>query len=148
MSAPPDIQAIYERAIAVEGKYPYAYGGGHDSTFTPSPPLHGGAPGYDCSSFLSMLIHAGAPGEMPAPLTTGGFENWGFEGAGDYFAVRVYDGWHNGRLIEHVLGEFRSGFPSAHRFVMAFYTGGPPCGFLAANEFDPSFYRTRRKRVG
>jgi len=149
MTTPADVARIYAKAVMVAGKYPYAYGGGHNPSFAPSDPTVGNGPaGYDCSAFVDMLLHAGAPDEMPTTPGTHELERWGLEGFGQYLAVRVFNGVHKGVIVEHALLEFREGFPPEHRYAMAHFTGGPLCGFVADADFDPSFYHARRKTRG
>jgi hypothetical protein len=69
---------------------PYAWGGGHNSQFTPSPGAahsYGGAVGvgYDCSGAVSAVLHH--VGLLANPLTSGVLENWGQPGEGDWVTV-------------------------------------------------------------
>jgi hypothetical protein len=138
---PADIQKIYEWCVAHQGE-PYVFGGGGDPRFLPS-----GSPvkGYDCSKLLSAAIHAGAPQEMPTPLGTHELERWGLAGEGAHMTLWVVNGFVNGIPTEHCVLEFPQA-PLDRRFFMAFFTGGPPSGFLSS--FDTTHYHARRKVVG
>lgn len=57
--------------------FPYVYGGGHGSF----------APPYDCSGFVSAILHAG--GLLSSPMTTDGLKNWGLAGPGKFVTVGV-----------------------------------------------------------
>jgi len=59
--------------------YAYAWGGGHASFQRP----------YDCSGFVSAILHAG--GLLDAPEATGQLSKWGKLGEGNFFTVWVKD---------------------------------------------------------
>ncbi len=56
--------------------YPYVWGGGHNSFFSPP---------YDCSGGVSAVLHAG--GLLGSPLTSGGLMSWGAPGPGSFLTV-------------------------------------------------------------
>lgn len=65
-------------ARGVDGKdYPYVYGGGHGSFNGP----------YDCSGFVSAILHAG--GMLSSPMTTDGFKTYGIAGDGSMITIGV-----------------------------------------------------------
>lgn len=148
-SMPPDITAIYNRCVLLQGQHwPYRYGGGHNPEFAPSVGLtKGPSIGYDCSGVVCSAVHQGAPGEMPEPLGTHELASWGLRGLGEWLTIRVINGVVRGVYTEHCLLEWPKA-PPAQRFFMAFHSGGPPAGFVAAGDFDTSAYHARRKVVG
>jgi cell wall-associated NlpC family hydrolase len=94
----PRIQAMTEEANALVGK-PYVYGGGHDGW--------GPQSGYDCSGFVSAVLHAGGYLSTPQDTTTlpsaAGIES----GPGQY--VTIYDRdepGQTGHVIIDVAGQF------------------------------------------
>jgi len=72
------VKAMQAMAAALNGK-PYAWGGGHSSWAIQA--------GYDCSGFVSAVLHAG--GYLGSPQTTGGLATSLVNGPGQY--VTVYD---------------------------------------------------------
>lgn len=69
---------------------PYAYGGGHNSQFAPSPgTAHRGYGathvGYDCSGAVSAVLHSA--GLLDNALTSGALMNWGYAGEGEHITV-------------------------------------------------------------
>jgi cell wall-associated NlpC family hydrolase len=94
----PRIQAMTEEANALVGK-PYVWGGGHDGW--------GPQKGYDCSGFVSAVLHAGGYLSTPQDTTTlptaGGIES----GPGQY--VTIYDRdepGQSGHVIIDIDGQF------------------------------------------
>lgn len=69
--------------------YSYAWGGGHNASFSPTAGSgHGSGPGvgYDCSGAVSKVLHdGGALGG--SPLTSGGLMSWGQSGKGKQVSV-------------------------------------------------------------
>jgi cell wall-associated NlpC family hydrolase len=92
------VQAMVHMADQLLGK-PYIFGGGHGS-WSPQP-------GYDCSGFVSAVLHAG--GYLSAPVDTTILpEQAGIEGGPGKF-VTVYDralSGHNGHVIICIDGQF------------------------------------------
>ncbi len=94
----PRIQAMTEEANALVGK-PYVWGGGHDGW--------GPQSGYDCSGFVSAVLHAGGYLSTPQDTTTlptaSGIES----GPGQY--VTIYDRdqpGQSGHVIIDIGGQF------------------------------------------
>ena len=92
------VQAMVTQADSLVGK-PYVWGGGHGS-FAPTS-------GYDCSGFVSSVLHAGGYLSAPADTTSlpsqAGIES----GPGQY--VTVYDRaqpGENGHVIIELNGQF------------------------------------------
>jgi cell wall-associated NlpC family hydrolase len=97
-SSDPGIQAMTEEANALVGK-PYVYGGGHDGW--------GPQTGYDCSGFVSAVLHAGGYLSTPEDTTTlpgaSGMES----GPGQYVTVYDRDGaGKQGHVIIDIAGQF------------------------------------------
>ncbi|MGC9221235.1 MAG: hypothetical protein ACP5H2_07780 [Solirubrobacteraceae bacterium] len=97
-SQDPRIQAMINEATSLEGK-PYVWGGGH-SGFGPQS-------GYDCSGFVSAVLHAG--GYLSAPQDTETLPSaFGIEsGPGQY--VTIYDrdeAGQEGHVIIEIDGQF------------------------------------------
>ncbi len=97
-TADPRIQAMTEEANALVGK-PYVWGGGHDGW--------GPQSGYDCSGFVSAVLHAGGYLSTPQDTTTlptsAGIES----GPGQY--VTIYDRDESGQA-GHVIVEINGQF--------------------------------------
>jgi hypothetical protein len=69
---------------------PYAWGGGHNSQFVPSPGTahsYGGpvVTGYDCSGAVSAVLHS--VDLLANPATSGDLAAWQLPGEGDYITV-------------------------------------------------------------
>ncbi len=97
-SAPASVQAMLEKANSLVGD-PYVWGGGHEGWGTQS--------GYDCSGFVSTVLHAG--GYLSSPQDTETLpEASGMEtGPGQY--VTVYDrdeSGTEGHVIIDIDGQF------------------------------------------
>ena len=97
-SAPAQVQAMTNMANSLVGK-PYVYGGGHGGW--------GPQAGYDCSGFVSAVLHAGGYLSQPADTVTlpqqAGMES----GPGQY--VTVYDRalpGESGHVIIDIGGQF------------------------------------------
>jgi 3D (Asp-Asp-Asp) domain-containing protein len=76
--ATPRIRKMTAFAQRQSAKYPkYVYGGGHGGFGGP----------YDCSGFVSAILHAG--NFVRTPMTTDGFKNWGKKGDGRRITVGV-----------------------------------------------------------
>jgi len=97
-SAPAQVQAMTNVANSLVGK-PYVYGGGHSGW--------GPQAGYDCSGFVSAVLHAG--GYLSQPVDTTALpQQAGMEpGPGQY--VTVYDRalpGQSGHVIIEINGQF------------------------------------------
>ncbi|HJS94489.1 MAG TPA: hypothetical protein VJ741_09510 [Solirubrobacteraceae bacterium] len=97
-NAPAQVQAMTNMANSLVGK-PYVIGGGHGGW--------GPQSGYDCSGFVSAVLHAG--GYLTAPVDTTALPNQaGMEpGPGQY--VTVYDRalpGQSGHVIIEINGQF------------------------------------------
>ena len=91
-NAPAAIKAMVAAGNRLYGK-PYVYGGAH------GPSLDTLQPGYDCSSAVSYVLHAG--GVLgPSALVSGELASWGLPGPGRY--VTVYA--NNGHAFMYVAG--------------------------------------------
>ena len=78
--APEPVKRVIQAGNAI-AKLPYQWGGGHGAWRDT---------GYDCSGSVSFAL-AGA-GLMKAPLTSGGFVNWGEEGPGEWITIYAHSG--------------------------------------------------------
>jgi cell wall-associated NlpC family hydrolase len=96
--ADPRIEAMTEEANALVGK-PYVWGGGHDGW--------GPQSGYDCSGFVSAVLHAGGYLSTPQDTTTLPTSTDMESGPGQY--VTVYDRdkpGQQGHVIIDIAGQF------------------------------------------
>jgi cell wall-associated NlpC family hydrolase len=97
-SAPAQVQAMTNMANSLVGK-PYVYGGGHSGW--------GPQTGYDCSGFVSAVLHAG--GYLTQPVdTTAMPQQAGMEpGPGQYITIydRALPG-QSGHVIIDINGQF------------------------------------------
>jgi hypothetical protein len=87
---PAPIQKLIGWCNSVDGKYDYAWGGGHVQIGQASPGgLNGSGgrtvTGYDCSGTVSGALHAG--GLLNTPLVSGDLMRWGVAGPGKYLTV-------------------------------------------------------------
>ena len=83
-SAPAAVKAMVAAGNRLYGK-PYIWGGGH------GPSLDTLQPGYDCSSAVSYVLHAG--GALgPSALVSGELASWGLPGPGRYVTVYANSG--------------------------------------------------------
>jgi cell wall-associated NlpC family hydrolase len=92
------VQAMVSMADSLIGK-PYVFGGGHAS-FAPSA-------GYDCSGFVSAVLHAAGYLSAPADTTSLPSQSGIEPGPGQY--VTIYDRarpGENGHVIIEVAGQF------------------------------------------
>ena len=111
--APEPVKRVIQAANAI-AKFPYKWGGGHGAWRDN---------GYDCSGSVSFAL-AGA-GLLKAPMTSGGFVNYGEEGPGEWITIYA----NNGHIFMIVAG-------------LRFDTSGQgPRGHPLAGE------RPRRRRV-
>jgi cell wall-associated NlpC family hydrolase len=97
-AADPRIDAMTEEANALVGK-PYVWGGGHDGW--------GPQSGYDCSGFVSAVLHAGGYLSTPQDTTTLPASTDMESGPGQY--VTVYDRdkpGQQGHVIINIAGQF------------------------------------------
>jgi TP901 family phage tail tape measure protein len=77
--ATPRLRKMNAFAARASSKYPkYVYGGGHAGFSGP----------YDCSGYVSAILHAGNF-LRGSPMTTDGFKNWGKKGSGKRITVGV-----------------------------------------------------------
>jgi cell wall-associated NlpC family hydrolase len=96
--APAQVQAMQNMADSLLGK-PYVWGGGHGS-WAPQA-------GYDCSGFVSAVLHAGGFLGAPADTTSLPSQAGMVAGPGQY--VTVYDRAQpgsNGHVIIEINGQF------------------------------------------
>jgi cell wall-associated NlpC family hydrolase len=92
------VQAMVDMANSLVGK-PYVYGGGHGSWAPQS--------GYDCSGFVSAVLHAGGYLSQPVDTTALPQQAGMLPGPGQY--VTVYDralAGQNGHVIIEINGQF------------------------------------------
>jgi cell wall-associated NlpC family hydrolase len=97
-SANPKIESMIAKADALLGK-PYVYGGGH-AGWEPSS-------GYDCSGFVSAVLHAG--GYLSAPVDTTALPDQPGILPGPGHFVTIYDralSGENGHVIIEIDGQF------------------------------------------
>ena len=78
--APEPVKRVIQAGNAIS-KLPYKWGGGHGAWRDS---------GYDCSGSVSFAL-AGA-GLLDAPLTSGGFMNWGRSGPGEWITIYANEG--------------------------------------------------------
>jgi len=78
--APEPVKRVIQAGNAIS-KLPYKWGGGHGAWRDS---------GYDCSGSVSFAL-AGA-GLLEAPLTSGGFMNWGRSGPGEWITIYANGG--------------------------------------------------------
>jgi cell wall-associated NlpC family hydrolase len=97
--APAQVQQMVSHANSLLGK-PYVWGGGHGD--------FGPQPGYDCSGFVSSVLHAG--GYLSAPQDTQTLPSQpGIEsGPGQY--VTIYDRTDAGSSQDHVIIDLNGQF--------------------------------------
>ena len=86
--APEPVKRVIQAGNAI-AKFPYKWGGGHGAWRDN---------GYDCSGSVSFAL-AGA-GLLRAPMTSGGFVNWGDEGPGEWITIYA----NNGHIFMVVAG--------------------------------------------
>jgi hypothetical protein len=86
--APEPVKRVIQAANAI-AKFPYKWGGGHGAWRDN---------GYDCSGSVSFAL-AGA-GLLKAPMTSGGFVNYGEEGPGEWITIYA----NNGHIFMLVAG--------------------------------------------
>lgn len=97
-NAPTQVQAMQAEADSLLGK-PYVWGGGHGS-WAPQT-------GYDCSGFVSAVLHAGGYLSAPADTTSLPTQAGIASGPGQY--VTIYDRAQpgdNGHVIIEINGQF------------------------------------------
>jgi cell wall-associated NlpC family hydrolase len=94
----PKVQAMINQADALLGK-PYVFGGGHGG-WAPSS-------GYDCSGFVSAVLHAGGYLNQPVDTTLLPSQPGILSGPGQF--VTIYDRalpGENGHVIIEINGQF------------------------------------------
>jgi cell wall-associated NlpC family hydrolase len=97
-SAPAQVQAMTNMVNSLVG-LPYVYGGGHSGW--------GPQPGYDCSGFVSAVLHAGGYLSQPVDTTSLPQQPGMESGPGQY--VTVYDRaqpGQSGHVIIEISGQF------------------------------------------
>jgi cell wall-associated NlpC family hydrolase len=97
-AANPQVQAMVNEADSLVGK-PYVYGGGHSGW--------GPQAGYDCSGFVSAVLHAGGYLSSPQDTVTLPSQPGMESGPGQY--VTIYDralSGENGHVIIDINGQF------------------------------------------
>jgi len=139
----PHVLKAFNTADALAGKdYPYVFGGGHPG-FGPSGIGPSGAPlvGYDCSGWVSAILHAGEILEHPTgALGTHELARWGEPGQGEFLTLWVV----NNVVIEHCFLEFKLAEHTDKRFSMAARTG-TICGWFP--EMSTAGYTPRRRKA-
>jgi hypothetical protein len=78
--APDPVKRVIQAGNAI-AKFPYKWGGGHGAWRDN---------GYDCSGSVSFAL--AAAGLLDAPLTSGGFLNWGDPGVGEWITIYTNEG--------------------------------------------------------
>ncbi|HEX3978500.1 MAG TPA: hypothetical protein VHW96_19680 [Solirubrobacteraceae bacterium] len=94
----PRVAAMVNEANSLVGK-PYVYGGGHSGW--------GAQTGYDCSGFVSAVLHAG--GYLTSPVDTTALPSQPGMVSGPGQSVTVYDralSGQNGHVIIQINGQF------------------------------------------
>ncbi len=97
-SADPRVQAMVNEADSLLGK-PYVYGGGHSGW--------GPQSGYDCSGFVSAVLHAG--GYLSSPVDTTSLPGQAGIESGPGQSVTIYDRaqpGQSGHVIIEINGQF------------------------------------------
>jgi len=97
-AADPRVQAMVSEANSLLGK-PYVYGGGHGGW--------GPSSGYDCSGFVSAVLHAGGYLSQPVDTTALPSQPGILSGPGQY--VTIYDrdlSGESGHVIIEINGQF------------------------------------------
>jgi cell wall-associated NlpC family hydrolase len=97
-SADPRVQAMVNEADSLLGK-PYVYGGGHSGW--------GPQSGYDCSGFVSAVLHAG--GYLSSPVDTTSLPSQAGMESGPGQSVTIYDRalpGQSGHVIIEINGQF------------------------------------------
>lgn len=69
------------KATSMSGRYPYVWGGGHQTIGQASGP----GTGYDCSGAVSAVLHA--MGLLNRPMVSGELAGWGKPGPGKWVTV-------------------------------------------------------------
>ena len=113
-SAPEKIMKAYLKASQIsDARIPYAYGGGHGSTFKPTTVRMAGriVTGYDCSGAVSAVL--GAIGELSSPQSTIGLASFGAAGEGVYLTLWVRNG---SKAVAHTFLEFKVPGKTGHHF--------------------------------
>jgi cell wall-associated NlpC family hydrolase len=106
------MQAMIQMANSLIGK-PYVWGGGHSGW--------GPQSGYDCSGFVSAVLHAGGYLSSPADTTTLPSQSGILSGAGQY--VTIYDRTGSGQA-GHVIIEINGQFYESGGAAGAWGGGG------------------------
>jgi hypothetical protein len=95
---------------------PYRYGGGHNLDFD----VEAGA---DCSGTVSFALHAG--GLIKAPLDSGSFMRWGYEGKGAWITVFTNPGHAYVKIAGLRLDTSVAGMSRTRGFASSVFERGP-----------------------
>lgn len=125
--APAQVQAMVNEANSLIGK-PYVWGGGHSGW--------GPQSGYDCSGFVSAVLHAGGYLSAPQDTQTLPGQPGILDGPGQY--VTIYDRTDAGMSADHVIIDIGGQFYESGGEQGAWGGGGgvekiatPPQSYLA-----------------
>ena len=129
------IQAMIDAANRIDrARYPYRWGGGHNSRFTGP---------YDCSGAVSAVLHAA--GLLRSPLVSGGFMRWGARGPG---LVTIYA--NASHVYMSIKGRFFGTSRSNPGGGAGWFRGAPRPGFVVVHvpfeRMKRSMARKRTKR--
>ncbi len=126
-AAPAAVSAMTAEANALVGK-PYVWGGGHGGW--------GPQPGYDCSGFVSAVLHAG--GYLASPQDTQTLPSAAGIEAGPGQYVTIYDRTDAGLGADHVIIDLNGQFYESGGEAGSWGGGGgvqriatPPASYLA-----------------
>jgi hypothetical protein len=114
----------YIKAVAISKmNLPYTFGGGHGS-FLPSP-------GYDCSGYVSAILHAA--GVLTTPMNSTALESWAAPGPGQHVTVYATAGhaWIGFSGLGHWLRADTSPWGDGLRGPHVRATKRPTRGFVA-----------------
>ena len=112
------IQAMINEANRIDrARYPYRWGGGHNSRFTGP---------YDCSGAVSAVLHAA--GLLRSPLVSGNFTRWGARGRG---LVTIYA--NASHVYMSIKGRFFGTSRSNPGGGAGWFRGGPRPGFVVVH---------------
>ncbi|HEV2734538.1 MAG TPA: hypothetical protein VGV85_06845 [Longimicrobiaceae bacterium] len=124
------IQAMIDAANRIDrARYPYRWGGGHNSRF---------AGPYDCSGAVSAVLRAA--GLLRSPLVSGDFMRWGARGRG---LVTIYA--NASHVYMSIKGRFFGTSRSNPGGGAGWFRGGPRPGFVVVHV---PFERMKRSTAG
>ena len=118
-AAPADAPEQVKQAIWAANSMqalPYSYGGGHNLKFDV-------ADGADCSGTISFALHAG--GLLKAPLDSGSFMRWGYEGKGAWITVFTNPGHAYTKIAGLRLDTSVAGMSRSRGFAASVFERGP-----------------------